>query len=83
MQRFQIGPGFVRRHALPGVTAGALAFCCVVALVLVDLAISHRSASELIAEAARAELGTLDQTGANASPRFAQPVGTTQTARAN
>jgi hypothetical protein len=82
MQRFQIGPGFVRRHALPGVTAGAVAFCCVVALVLVDLAIGHRSASELIAEAARAELSTLDQT-VMTSPRFAQPVGTTQTARAN
>jgi hypothetical protein len=82
MQRFQTGPGFVRRHALAGLTAGALAFCCVVALVLVDLAISRRPASELIVETARAEMGMFDQT-VMTSPRFAQPVGTTQTARAN
>ena len=82
MQRSQTGPGFVRRPALPGVTAGALAFCCVVALVLVDLMISQRSASELIAETARAEMGTFDRT-VMSSPRFAQPAATTQTARAN
>jgi hypothetical protein len=32
---------------MQGLTAGALAFCCVVALVLIDLAINRRSASEL------------------------------------
>jgi hypothetical protein len=78
MQRFQDGSGFVRRQALRGLTAGALAFCCVVALVLVELAINHRSASELISEAARAELGAPDQTIMTASP-----MATRQAARAN
>jgi glucose uptake protein GlcU len=83
MQRFQTDAGFVRRHALLGLTAGAVAFCCVVALVLVDLAISRRSVSELISQTVWAELGELNQTNMNASPRFAQPPATTQTARAN
>jgi hypothetical protein len=81
MQRFQDSSGFIRRHALPGLAAGVLAFCCVVALVLVELAISRRSTSELISEAARAELGRLDRTDVTAPPE--QPVEATQTARAN
>ena len=83
MQRFRTDAGLVRRHALQGLTAGAVVFCCVIALVLVDLAISRRSASELISETARTELGELNQTNVNASPLFAHPAATTQTARAN
>jgi hypothetical protein len=83
MQRFQDSSGFIQRHALPSLAAGVLAFCCVVALVLVELAISRRSTSELISEAARAELGGLDQTDVTAPPGYAQPVEATQTARAN
>ena len=56
MRRFQTDRGFLRRHALPGLLTCALAFCCVVALVLVDLAISRRSVSDLMSAAARAEL---------------------------
>jgi hypothetical protein len=47
---------------MQGLTAGALAFCCAVALVLIDLATNRRSASELISEVARAEFGAPDQT---------------------
>ena len=83
MQRPQDRTGFIRRHALQGLTARMLAFCCVMALVLVDLAISRHSTSELISEAARNELGRLDQTEVSASSRSAQPIGATQTARAN
>jgi hypothetical protein len=72
MQRFQIGSGFLRHLALHGLLSGALAFCCVVALVLIDLAISRRSASELILEAARAELGAANQSGVDASSRYAR-----------
>ena len=54
MRRLQPGSGFLRHHALQGLLTGALAFCCVLALVLIELAISRRSASELISEAARA-----------------------------
>ena len=72
MQRFQTGRGFVRHHALPGLLTGTIAFCCVVALVLIELAISRRSASELLSAAARAELGAADQSGAEAPSRYAQ-----------
>jgi hypothetical protein len=70
MQRFQTGPGFLRHHALQGLLTGAFAFCCLLALVLIDLAISRRSASELISEAARAELGSANS-GVDVS-RFAR-----------
>lgn len=72
MRRFQGDPGFLRHHALQGLLTGALAFGCLVALVLIDLAISHRSASELMSEAARAELGAADRSGVEASSRYAQ-----------
>jgi hypothetical protein len=72
MRRLQPGSGFLRHHALQGLLTGALAFCCVLALVLIELAISRRSASELISEAARAEFGTTEQSDVDASSRYAQ-----------
>jgi hypothetical protein len=72
MRRFQTAPGFLRHHALQGLLTGVLAFCCVVALALIELAISRRSASELISETARAEFGAADQNGVDASSRYAQ-----------
>ena len=67
MQRFQTGSGFLRHHALQGLLMGVLAFCSVLALVLVDLAISRRSASELMSETAQAVLGAARQSDADAS----------------
>jgi hypothetical protein len=83
MRRFQHSSGFCRRHALQGITAGLLAFSCVMALVLVELAISRHATSELISETMRTELGGLDRTGVTHPPRSARPMVATQTARAN
>jgi hypothetical protein len=60
MQRFQTGPGFIRHHALQGLLTGVLAFCSVVALALIDIAISRRSASELMSETTRTVLDAVD-----------------------
>ena len=60
MQRFQTGPGFIRHHALQGLITGVLAFCSVVALALIDFAISRRSASELMSETTRTVLDAVD-----------------------
>jgi hypothetical protein len=50
MQLVQNGSGFVGGTRCRALTAGALAFCCAVALVLIDLAINRRSASERITD---------------------------------
>ena len=60
MQRFQTGPGFIRHHALQGLLTGVVAFCSVVALALIDIAISRRSASELMSETTRTVLDAVD-----------------------
>jgi hypothetical protein len=83
MQRFEDNPGPARRHALHGLTAGALAFCCVVALALVSSAISHRSVSESISQAMQAEFADMVQTPATASPEVAGSPSAMQTARNN
>jgi hypothetical protein len=60
MQRFQTGPGFIRHHALQGLITGVLAFCSVVALALIDIAISRRSASELMSQTTPTVLDAVD-----------------------
>jgi hypothetical protein len=60
MQRFQAGPGFIRHHALQGLLTGVLAFCSVVALALIDIAVSRRSASALMSETTRTVLDAVD-----------------------
>jgi hypothetical protein len=60
MQRCQTGPGFIRHHALQGLLTGVLAFCFVVALALIDIAISRRAASELMSETTRTVLDAVD-----------------------
>jgi hypothetical protein len=60
MQRFQTGPGFIRHHALQGLLTGVLAFCSVVALALIDSAVSRRSASALMSETTRTVLDAVD-----------------------
>ena len=60
MQRFQTGPGFIRHHALQGLITGVLAFCSVVALALIDIAVSRRSASALMSETTRTVLDAVD-----------------------
>lgn len=60
MQRFQTGPGFIRHHALQGLLTGVLAFCSVVALALIDIAVSRRSASALMSETTRTVLDAVD-----------------------
>ena len=70
MRRIQGGSRSVRRPMLRALAAGALAFCCVVVLVLVDVAISRRSASQLFSEADWAELRGLDQMSTTAPVQF-------------
>ena len=83
MPRFQDNRRPAERPALHGLTAGALAFCCVFALVLVSFALSHRSVAELISDAVNAEFANAVEEPATTSPEIVQTPKEIQTARRN
>jgi len=81
MQRSQHGSDSAERRTSLILTMVALAVPCIVALMLVDLAISERPMAQLIAEAAQAEFAS--QWTATAPTQVAEPQGATRTAQRN
>jgi hypothetical protein len=56
---------------------------CVVALLVVEFAIGHRTVSEWIARAAEVEFASSIESGGTAPTQIAEPIGVTRTARSN